>query len=115
MVRMLRSAVPKEGMNRGEAHFAGRGDIMPLRFKMVKEIQHRLGTEVLDIQLDHRLPSLCGNEPQQQDERITVALYGLRTGSTYPWKMIGEEPTQAAAKRIGAGGVHRPPPALTGV
>jgi hypothetical protein len=112
---MFRSAVPKEGMNRGEAHISGRGDIVPLRFKVVKEIQHRLGTEVLDIQLDHRPPSLCGNEPQQQDERITVALYGLRTGPTYPWEMIGEEPTEGAAKRIGARGVHRRPPVLTGV
>ena len=90
-------------------------DIVSLRFKVVKEIQHRLGTEVLNIQPDQRPPSLCGNEPQQQDERVTVALYGLRTRPTYPWEMIGEEPTQGAAKRIGTGSVHRPPPALTGV
>ena len=102
-------------MNRGEAHIPGCGDIVPLRLKVVKEIQDRLGTEVVDIQLDHRPQLLCGNEPQQQDERITVALYGLRTGPTYPWEMIGEEPTQGASKRIGAGSVHRPPPALTGV
>src|ERR1700692_1365757 len=43
MVRMLRGAVPKEGMNRGEAHVSGRGDIVSRRFKVVKEIQHRLG------------------------------------------------------------------------
>src|ERR1700722_9141496 len=115
MVRILRGAVPKEGMNRGEAHVAGRGDIVPLRFKVVKKIQHRLGTEVLDIQLDHRPPSLCGNEPQQQDERITVALYGLRTGPTYPWEVISEKTTQGAAKRIGAHRAHRLPSSLTGV
>jgi hypothetical protein len=74
MVWILGSAVAKEGMNRGEAHISCRGDIVPLRLKVVKEIQDRLGTEVVDIQLDHRPQSLCGNEPQQQDERITVAL-----------------------------------------
>jgi hypothetical protein len=112
---MLRSTVPKEGMNSGEAHISCRGDIVPPGFKVVKEIQHRLGTKVRDIQLDHRPSSLCGNEPQQQDERITVALYGMRTGTTYPWEMIGEEPTEGAAKRTGARGVHRRPPSLTGV
>ncbi len=73
-------------MNRGEAHVSGRWRIAPLQFKVVKEIQHLLGTEVLKIQISHRPPSLCSYELQQQHEGITVALYSLRTGSTYLWE-----------------------------
>jgi hypothetical protein len=74
MVRMLGSAVAKEGVNGGEAHVSGRGDAVPFRFKMLEEIQHLLRTEMAKIQLANRRPSLCGNEPQQQHERVTVAL-----------------------------------------
>jgi hypothetical protein len=92
-VGMLCGTVPEESVNRGEAHISGRRYIVPLDFKVLKEIQYHRRTEILDIQLDHRAPPLRGNEPQQQDERITIALDGLRTGLTYPRKVIGEEST----------------------
>ena len=82
---------------------------------MLKEIQHLLRTEILDIQIAHRSPSLCGNETQQQDERVTVALDGVWTGPAYARKMIRKEATQGTAKRIGGCGVHRTPPALAGI
>ena len=66
----------------------------------VAKIQHVLRTKVRKIQIADRLPSLCGNEPQQQNERITVALYGVRAGPPYPRKLIGEEATQGTAKRL---------------
>jgi prolyl-tRNA synthetase len=74
MVRMLGSTVAKEGVNGGEAHVSGCGDAVPFRFKILEEIQHLLRTEMAKIQLANRRPSLCGNEPQQQHERVTVAL-----------------------------------------
>jgi hypothetical protein len=77
MVWMLSSAVAKEGVNRGEAHVSGCRDTVPLRFKMLEEIQYLLRTEITKIQLRNRRPSLCGNEPQQQHERVTVALDGM--------------------------------------
>ncbi|HWL73210.1 MAG TPA: hypothetical protein VNQ74_05015 [Burkholderiaceae bacterium] len=70
---MLGSAVAKEGVNRGEAHVSGCRDAVAVRFKMLEEIQHLLRTEMAKIQLDNRHPSLCGNEPQHQHERVTVA------------------------------------------
>jgi hypothetical protein len=74
MVWMLGSTVAKEGVNRGEAYVSGCRDAVAFRFKMLEEIQHLLRTEMAKIQLDNRRPSLCGNEPQQQDERVSVAL-----------------------------------------
>jgi len=49
MVWMLGGAVPKEGMNRGEAHVPGCGDAVPFCFKMLEEIQHFLRTEMAKI------------------------------------------------------------------
>jgi prolyl-tRNA synthetase len=77
MVWMLGSAVAKEGVNGGEAHVSGCGDAVPFRFKMLEEIQHLLRAEMTKVQLANRCPSLCGNEPQHQDERVTVALDGM--------------------------------------
>ena len=77
MVWMLGSTVATERVNRGEAHVSGRRNTVPLRFKMLKEIQHLLRTEVAKIQIANRRPSLCGSEPQHQDERVTVALDGM--------------------------------------
>lgn len=74
MVWMLGSTVPKEGVNRGEAHVSRCRDTVALRFKMLEEIQHLLRTEIAKIQIANRSPSLRGNETQQQDERVTVAL-----------------------------------------
>jgi hypothetical protein len=61
-VRMLGSTVPKEGMNRGQAHISRSWDIVPFDFKIVQEIQHLLGPEIFEIQIDYGPLSLCGKE-----------------------------------------------------
>jgi len=77
MVWMLSSTVSKEGVDRGEAYVSGRRDTVPFCFKMLEEIQHLLRAEIAKIQLANRRPSLCRNEPQEQDERVTVASDGI--------------------------------------
>ena len=115
LIRMLRSTVAKERVNRGEAHVSGRRDTVPVHFEVLEEIQYFLRTQICKIQIAYRPPSLCRNELQQQNKRITVTLDGVRAGSTYSWKMIREETTQRTAKCIGGCAVQCPPPALTDV
>jgi hypothetical protein len=49
MIWMLGSAIPKKGVNRGEANVSGCRDAVPFCFKMLEEIQHFLRTEIAKI------------------------------------------------------------------
>jgi len=49
---------------------------MPVHFEVLKEIQHLPRTQIRKIQIADRRPSLCGNEPQQQNEPIMIASDG---------------------------------------
>jgi hypothetical protein len=83
-----------------EPYVSGGGDIVPLDFEIMKEVEHFLGPEIVDIQFGHGASLPCGDEAQQQDKRIPVTANGVRAGPSHARQVVSKEAAKRTAQRI---------------
>ena len=110
---VLHGAVP-ECMDRGEAHVAGGGAVVPVELQVLKEREDRLGAEVVSVELDDGPLRLGRDEAQQEHEAVSIAPDGVGARPPHPGQVVGEERPEGSRQVIGNGGGHRTSPAVVG-
>jgi hypothetical protein len=81
MLGMYAGNQPEEGMNGGQTDIASRGPVAPWLLTVVQKGDDDVGRQGIEIQLGHRPTGVCGGEPQQEGEAVSIAADGVRTGA----------------------------------
>ena len=102
---------PEEGVNGGQSDIPGRGPVAPCLLTVVQKGDDDVGRQGIEIQLGHRPPGVCGGEPQQEGEAVSIAADGVGTGAADLGKVLGKEPPERARERRELGGGHGRSPA----
>ena len=94
MLGVAQGGVGKQRPDRGRAHVAGPGAVMPLGFEVVQELRDRDGVQVVPVELGGHLPGPLVHEGEQQPQGVAVGRDGLRAGLALLEEPVGEERLQ---------------------
>ena len=89
---------PEEGVNRGQSDIPGRGSIALGLLTVVQKGDDDVGRQGIEIQLGHRPPGVCGGEPQQQGEAVSIAADRVGAGAADLGQVLGEEPPECSRR-----------------
>src|SRR5271157_1623882 len=93
--------VAEEGMNRRQANISSRGPTAALFLEVAQEIDHLLGSGVLEVEIRDRLVAARCHEAKEQLQTVAVALDRVWTQPSESRQVIGEEIPQAAREGVG--------------
>jgi hypothetical protein len=80
----------KERMNGGKSNVSRGNSVFTFLFQVSQEREDSRRIQIREVESRNRLIPLSGKEAQQQNNAVTVAVDGVRTGSTKAGKMIRE-------------------------
>jgi hypothetical protein len=89
----LGRGVASERVDGGQTRVAARRAVAALCLEVVKEGQHILRPDVLEVEHGHRAASTRGEETQQERHGIPVASDGVGARASDSRKMVGEKAT----------------------
>jgi hypothetical protein len=90
MLWISRGHKMKERMNGGEPNVSRGNSVFPFLFQVSQEREDSRRIQIREIESRNWLIPLSGKKAQQQDNAVTVAVDGVRTGSTKAGKMVRE-------------------------
>jgi hypothetical protein len=90
MLWVPRSRKMKERMNGGEPNVSRGNSVFTLLFQVSQEREDSRRIQIREVESRNRLIPLSGKKAQQQNNAVTVAVDGVRTGSTKARKMVRE-------------------------
>ena len=102
---ILQGAVPEERVDRGKAHIAGGDAVVPVELQVLEKREDRLGTEVVQVQLDDGPLRLGCDEPQQEHQAVPIAPDGVGTRASHPGRWSAKNARRARARSFGPAAV----------
>jgi hypothetical protein len=88
----------KERVNGRESNVSRGNSVLTLLLKVGQECKDPRRIQIRQVEPRNRLISLSGEEAQQQDNAVAVAVDGVRTGSPKAGKVIREVVADCSAE-----------------
>ena len=106
---------PRAGVEHGgEERIVAAAAVAPVELQVLKKREDRLGSEVVQVQLDDGPLRPGCDEAQQEHQAVPIAPDGVGTRPSHPGQMVGEERPEGSRQIVRAGCGHRAPPATMG-